>query len=1720
MNPENSNPNIAKASKQGAKSAGNAAKSIGKALLKLLKAIGKLLISLGPIGIVIIIVLIIILVIVAFNAMPGMMKSKLAGLFNIDISNWFMNGSVSSLNENYDDIIGVANYLESMDYSVIGYGFVTPEIRKKSDVLTVEDLARENPDYTYGVDKENHVYHFYNGGSIVDVKYYNKFGKLVNNSDGDYLSIGEVGAAFGYEYKEGTDGKNHFYDESENIVAFKYSDNFGNVIDNTTGDKDSSETEEVYMDEFGVIRSTTANVESDETHRGQLASFKEYFGTGDGNLEGKLNLDNNVVDNDSYTLDNHLKNYKLIRSYLLSDYRIYTLKNDDENFLKTLGNIWRTAFGGNQDGWSKGLIKLYIAQKGFVPGFPETLWTWSLGDLGNTFTLSKTTLTLKKGFGNNPIEVNISGWAPRYGMSLDFLLSLHLGTGAPDLVNAMLQNFDTEIQVYLDGYKGQVEADYVQPGSSATKGNGDNLGEINAILNNSAYSRLSYKQKCQIALTDSSLHLSSPDSCTNPDGPCSSLSATEEDEDGNITYRACCDNCKDYVDAVKKALESVQDEQFEAFTPYIARVVGSWFRDTYFVVPDTEDEAIKNYYNSDIHKEFKSSDAVGTTVSFVRVDEEYLGDSSQNWSQYEMKEDENGDATGEYQLYFLKSDGTTSGTTMEDFLATGIVDGVQMELNGEPVTGYATKAEAETAGWAFVKKVIDVDISTFLTEEGRSSRIEDMKTETSEHPKYLDDRILWTAYQFGGKEEDEWEKVKKGENGSVDSLYSIIYSDGEGSDNDGVFYKIIKSNSVNQYEDAQRGETNLAVKYLFKYRQYYIYDGGEERAVQIEHDKMRILYGYDYYANDAKYDYPREGSTDTGRYYYGKKVVDEYDIQDAINAGVGVTADNFYTGWEGLINKENGYGLKLNEYYGYASNSGDQWVGKVKDLLRIYGRSALRQSYNWYTINNTLDKDNLAEQWLEWQLDMYYMKKYGGAGFSLSDYYNTSLSEDDLLKLDYDPRDPDLVSNLDITKSSLNAFSILENTGTLDADYAYRDFKELIVELNYFDKEELSSKKQTIFSWVLPEVDETGWPNRPWDKQDAEYGTLIHSKNTYKALGINGQGTQTSTEETTTDEEQEEPTEEPTEETTTRLLTEQERLSLIFCIKYQITDGQEIQLSWDENHDFFPTADDHNELADLLWIKANELGELDRIRSYDGYEIEWFKTWGIERGLAEEEEEEETTTATTTTTSGNGIFAGYENDQFVTSPVTGKIIEVGEHERINVYTGQPETVQFITIQVMDADLNGKIKSDYFNDLAAGASYTAHTGYSAADSLNLFGNEYKDVCTGYTVTIDGLNVDLSVTNEELGDGDATFDGQSLGIDGVMDKLDTWLGGDDDAYKESYKFTHKVGTKDGVYETNKIYGLANSSLRADRIEMEKARIDAPMFLSVGVSGYPTVGYKADPDSVDGYYVKEGKYIGKTIASTEEVEAIELPEKLTYTPEDFPEGFPAEYMRIQLRDTDLAIIEDVEKYFDIPQKIGGGAGNGTVAAGEGVAALDAITDESISSDRNEETEKRIKAIMSYLISMGFTPEAAAGFCGNIAVECQYWEGDILHRSDRDQAGVCQWTLYKTGSKAGKGRWKNVVDWITSQGYNQNIENTTTSFTGQIRAAIECPTEGASIMQSRGGDMDTFKAMTDCRKAANYWNTYFEGGDPGIRADEAEQALNVWNGGSYSGKKAFRKH
>ena len=99
--------------------------------------------------------------------------------------------------------------------------------------------------------------------------------------------------------------------------------------------------------------------------------------------------------------------------------------------------------------------------------------------------------------------------------------------------------------------------------------------------------------------------------------------------------------------------------------------------------------------------------------------------------------------------------------------------------------------------------------------------------------------------------------------------------------------------------------------------------------------------------------------------------------------------------------------------------------------------------------------------------------------------------------------DESIKEKVDFTKNSLQAFTILEETETLDAQYIYRDLKELVIELGYFEKEDFYEIEKRVLEWPIPDYVPAEWPNKKVEKNVLEYGTLIACDETMaNSLGI------------------------------------------------------------------------------------------------------------------------------------------------------------------------------------------------------------------------------------------------------------------------------------------------------------------------------------------------------------------------------------------------------------------------------------------------------------------------------------------------------------------------------------------------------------------------------------------------------------------------------------------
>lgn len=473
-----------------------------------------------------------------------------------------------------------------------------------------------------------------------------------------------------------------------------------------------------------------------------------------------------------------------------------------------------------------------------------------------------------------------------------------------------------------------------------------------------------------------------------------------------------CSSCKRYVKYIVWSMKKVNDNNYSTYVPYIARVVNSWFRDTFFIIPENGDYATRRAVSK---FSYKWSDLSGSDISVIQNDDEFLSETGELWTKYV-------EYSGNPATVIIDSKGR--------FLADE--DAVDQLLNDKNVTdedkailnNYINKSyhykddDTGLEGDLYGLWIANTDDDTQNEDEKKANEtlekydIAVVKYALSNKVGALDKEgvtnsdIAWNAYG-NGAESSRWQQVDISGNDvpyymkRVNDYYNGI--DENGKDGELNFYVELKGvfNFV-QVADAQRGMTNAKIKALFKNKKYYKYDGSTERAY------------------------------------------------------------NIYNDWQ--------------------------------DCIKIFGseKAAVKAIDNYYYENiststsfaRDFDDDGIA--------DIASSKSASTDPIT----GKTLTFNDEITKITSDPRNPSLIDHIDLNLESLSAFSILENTPSADAEYAYRDLKELVVELDYFDKEDLVEPAKDVLEWVLPDSGSAGWPYRIYDKS-VEYGTLIHSEDMY-----------------------------------------------------------------------------------------------------------------------------------------------------------------------------------------------------------------------------------------------------------------------------------------------------------------------------------------------------------------------------------------------------------------------------------------------------------------------------------------------------------------------------------------------------------------------------------------------------------------------------------------------
>ena len=383
-------------------------------------------------------------------------------------------------------------------------------------------------------------------------------------------------------------------------------------------------------------------------------------------------------------------------TYIMSDNYVYTLKNkniaterENDGFwtsvakkIKTgskkvanflLGPVMGDSHKGDMDKFGTGLIALYYdksdgSAKGFGeegdPLIMENIWENGVIEIS---AKDKPLLIENDGWfnNNNPIKFSLDGWTGRYGMPLEFLLSVHKATMMPDLAYDMVYTFATNVNIYLHEVQGQVRAAYKKNnGEYLTKlrkamddfegtnwfsallnwfddlhqSEGEAIGAYEAGLDMIATS----KSPCGCEL-DTVYYTEDQKSIVKKDGEkwyyFEKGKLTSKEYKGNRKEEKrvveCCDYCQEVVGVVVTKLTDNADYNYYAYAPYIANVQRHWYRDVYFVKEGNKD--------------------------FVEYDYDYEALMKERWTLYETYTDKdedkgtykyNPDKVGEF-IYFI-----------------------------------------------------------------------------------------------------------------------------------------------------------------------------------------------------------------------------------------------------------------------------------------------------------------------------------------------------------------------------------------------------------------------------------------------------------------------------------------------------------------------------------------------------------------------------------------------------------------------------------------------------------------------------------------------------------------------------------------------------------------------------------------------------------------------------------------------------------------------------------------------------------------------------------------------------------------------------------------------------------------------------------------------------------------------------------------------------------
>lgn len=714
-----------------------------------------------------------------------------------------------------------------------------------------------------------------------------------------------------------------------------------------------------------------------------------------------------------------------LKAYLLADYNTYATSG---GFIDDVGTFLGEAFGAKV---LKGMLVFEAEDAGLDFSIE------SVDRKSKTITFKTWNPKLTDWLNGDTYRFNLDGWTGRYGKPLEFLLTLHISTMAPDLAYKLASGDDFDTKVHI-GYE-TVDA-WITTRYSVKAETVDNLKELeknddtknNVIWNVEGLEYL----KDKIA-NDGTLSLDKE----TLDKIKKILEEKPDEFEPAKNAFECLKGWNDYFKDVSKRIDDgsindkTADDELTILDIFYSKISNTieWTNSSY---PGADNpplqtiatmEAMTEYMNQAL----KDAEESGKEIKFNK-EPEYYTDIISDLQEYDrsipekMREEyhevkEKGENVETEELKTL-----LSGTKNEIDKATKLLDEIYKNAlgyndeNGKHVDGdleiLNKNSEDEQKTRSQIEKAL---LEIGLTQKAIEEATDINKEEGGQAIKAVQPRILYTSkawyrnvyFVLSGKiingdselNDDEYiqdlrkqyPNIKNDEvifnayvtkNDTKVPLDEYVFEPGEGTkqedmkgiDGKGDFLiSEMRNSSTTQSEQPKLGEINRHTKELFvgsgnknkngtnPKPMYYIYDGSEETAKEIENLKKKVA---------------------------------------------------------------------------------------AKEIENLNGKVAATDTEDL--------KKNIEE---------------------------SALSDSEIDSMDT----KDVYREIDMNKNSLAAFSILENAKTEDADFILRDLKDLLIELKYFKRSDLEDQNVGVLDWIIPAYMPEKWPERPYEKQNYEYGTYI-----------------------------------------------------------------------------------------------------------------------------------------------------------------------------------------------------------------------------------------------------------------------------------------------------------------------------------------------------------------------------------------------------------------------------------------------------------------------------------------------------------------------------------------------------------------------------------------------------------------------------------------------------